>query len=185
MRRQTPVVQDVWLVTCWPMLPETGLAYPTWSKKPRACARNQGGKPHHHNLGKVTHPLIHELGLIQSAFPQSCQPHQLVLSEKEWGEHGNFCSSSCPRDRKWCWNFLPLRVKEGKSRTVPGRRDAATEVLFMELWSVDPVEAAFLDIRFKNGNLEFSASILLPSKPEGINVALPCLGVRNVTFLFL
>lgn len=61
-------------------------ACPTCPKKPRACVRNQEGEPHHHNLGKVTHLLIHELGLIQSAFPQSCQPHRLVLSEKEWGE---------------------------------------------------------------------------------------------------
>lgn len=53
---------------------------------------------------------------------------------------------------------------------VPGRKDAALDVVFVELWSGDPAETAFLDTGFKNGNLEscLLTHSLPPSQREGI-----------------
>lgn len=53
---------------------------------------------------------------------------------------------------------------------MPGRRDAALDVVFVELWSVDPAETTFLDTGFKNGNLEscLLTHSLPPSQREGI-----------------
>lgn len=82
-------------------------------------------------------------------------PNHIILSSHKRGreKHGRSHPSSCLRGEKSCWNFPPLWAKEGKLGKVPGKRDAATDV-FMELWSVDPAESAFLDTGFKNGNLE-------------------------------
>lgn len=55
-------------------------------------------KPRHHDLGKVTHPLILKLHLIESAFPWSCQPDQLVLSQKGWGEAWKVLSLLMPAE---------------------------------------------------------------------------------------
>lgn len=67
---------------------------------------------------------------------------------------------------------------------MPGMRPTATNVRLLELWPVDSGETAFPDTGFKNGTL-MSASVLLPSTPQGIRVVPPQPGVRNVTSLFL
>lgn len=61
---------------------QAGLVCLTCPKKPGFYVRDQGGEPHCHTLGKVTHPLICERGQTESAFPLSCQPDQCVLSQK-------------------------------------------------------------------------------------------------------
>lgn len=67
---------------------------------------------------------------------------------------------------------------------MPGMRHTETNVRLLELWSVHSGETAFLDTGFKNGTL-MSASVLLPSTPQGIQFVPPQPGVRNVTSLFL